>query len=408
LQVILLLGIITQTGNGGAIRVWFAQDSLGLRLVEFINGAVSSIDYCCYNSSRDDVIPALINAYQRGVRVRVITDDSRLNDVWVARLRAAGIAVWSDSGFSGSDYMHNKFVVRDLADEDSTNDRLWTGSYNPNQDELNADFALEIDHSGLARAYRAEFNQMWGSAAGMPVPDSARFHSRKRDMLVTHRFLINGFPVEVYFAPQDRLVDSITAQASRARQEILFTIFSFTYQSLGQALIERWGEGVRVAGVIDKSGANSPFSQYPVLREQNIPVLIDSVPFGTGVLHEKLMVIDYRTVIAGSANWSNNANFNNDENILLIFNPELAKRFYPEIICRYGEAGGVYPPGIEELPAQMVFSSPTRFSRSFRSEPGAMVFDAAGRMVNSGMLNGPGVYFVSENPGKTYRLVLIR
>jgi phosphatidylserine/phosphatidylglycerophosphate/cardiolipin synthase-like enzyme len=214
--------------------------------------------------------------------------------------------------------------------------------------------------------------------------------------------------VEVYFAPQDRVVDSVTAQARRANREILFAIFSFTYPALGEALI--WGaqQGFRVAGVIDKSGANDPASQYPRLRNQSIPILIDSVPFGNGVLHEKIMVIDCRTVIAGSANWSNNANFNNDENILIIYHPEVAKRFYPELIERYVEAGGTYPPGIAEQSVEIEPVPRVRYSRFFRPEPDEQVYDAAGRKIVSGILNETGIYFVRDIQGKNCRLVLVR
>lgn len=377
-------------------------------MVDFINGAVSSIDYCCYNSSRSDVVQALIAARNRGVQVRVITDDSRLDDDWVASLRSNGIPVWSDSGFPGAGYyMHNKFVVRDLGDNDSTNDRLWTGSYNPNQNELNADFALEISHTGLARAYLAEFNQMWGSTGGQPERDSARFHSRKQDVLATHQFIIDGYPVNIFFAPQDRVVDSITSLVNRARKDVIFTIFSFTYSALAQTLVERWNQGVKIAGTIDKSGANDPASQYPFLKNQGIPILVDSVPFGNGVLHEKMMLIDYHTAIVGSANWSNNANFNNDENLLVITNPDWAKLFYPELVARYVEAGGTVPPGIEEIQIQQVPVRRIQLRNSFQPMPGETVYDVTGRKKPSGAQLGSGIFLLFSD-FNNYRVVLAR
>ncbi|MCX7732121.1 MAG: phospholipase D-like domain-containing protein [candidate division WOR-3 bacterium] len=400
--------LVSQVGRGEIRAVYFAADSLGRRLVDFLDGATASVDYCFYNSSRSDVVEALIRAHDRGVRVRVITDNSRMDDEWVARLRNADIPVWSDAGFPGETYyMHNKFAVRDLADDDSLNDLLWTGSYNPNQDELNADFAIEIAHSGIARAYLDEFNQMWGSSGGLPVRDSARFHSRKQDVLTVHRFLIEDCPVYVYFAPQDRVVDSITAWLRQARQEIFFVIFSFTYQPLGTVMIERRQNGITVLGVIDKSGANDPASQYPVLKSSGIPVLIDSVPFGSKVLHEKIVVLDRSKVIAGSANWSNNANFNNDENVLFIFSSNVAKRFYPELVARYRESGGSLPPGIREGDKERPVIRFRRARSRFRSALGDVIYDSAGRRIAPGGIMTSGLYFQLAPDSGSFRLVFL-
>ncbi len=390
-----------------SITVWFAQDSLAKRLVDFFQGATVSIDYCCYNSSRSDVVDALIDVSNRGVRVRVITDDSRLDDHWVRQLRSAGIMVWSDSGFAGSSYyMHNKFAIRDLADNDSTNDLVWVASYNPTQGELNADCALMILHTDLANAYLREFNQMWGGEGMLPVRENARFHNRKTDVLSAHRFTFAGYPIYVFFAPQDRVVDTITALVNRAEKEVFFAIYSFTYDPLGEAMVGRWNNGVMIAGVIDKAGANDPASEYPLLRSAHIPILIDSVPFGSRILHEKIMVIDRTIAVTGSANWSNNANYNNDENTLIIYHPGVVKQFYTETLNRYLEAGGDYPPGIAEEAEE----NPVYFARegSFFFKMGGLIFDSSGRKVRRGDRVRAGVFFQFDADGRRSRLVVVR
>lgn len=376
------------------IKVWFTQDSIGLHLVDFFDHATASIDYCCYNSTRTDVTQALINAHNRGVQVKVITDDSRLSNNWVTRLRTVGITVWSDSIATGrSSYMHNKFALRDCADEDPSNDLLWVASYNPNQNELYADCALEIPSSALCAAYQEEFNQMWGSAGPNPVPESARFHSAKQDRLTTHYFVINGHPAYLYFSPQNQVVDTIAAFASRAESEILFAINSFTYDPLGDTMIALWNRGVTVAGTIDKAGANDPASEYPRLRSWHIPILVDSIPFGNGILHEKIMLIDSNWCVTGSANWSLNANTHNDENILILSDPVVARRFHEEILTRYLEANGTYPPGIFELPplraVQKTLSNPAHLNLLSQTK----IYDALGRKVSNRKKLPSGVYF---------------
>lgn len=383
-------------------QVWFAQDSLALRLIDFFGKARYSLDYCVYNSSRPDVVEALIEARDRGARVRVITDDTRLNNDWVRTLRAAGIPVWTDSiGPGTANYMHNKFAVRDFGGADTADDRVWSASYNPNIGDLRADFAIELPHTGIARAYTAEFQQMWGDTGLVPNPERARFHRGKSDVLDTHRFELDGWPVEVYFGPQDRPVDTIAARARDAQQQILFAIFSYTHTGLGDAMIERWGAGVWVGGVIDRSGLNQQGAQYPRLVEAGIPVFEDSVAFGEKILHEKLMVIDSLVTVAGSVNWSGNGNERNDEALLVLHHPGLAQKLLAELHQRYWEATN---PGVAEErgPGRPVPAGTTivRGSLSLPESPAGAryaLFDHTGRRV---LAPGPGANDVSRlSPG---------
>lgn len=385
-----------------SVRIWFAEDSIADRLVEFFGSAEHSLDYCCYNSSRPDVVQALLDCNDRGVRIRVVTDDLRLDDAWVSDLRQEGIAVWSDSvGPNPSNYMHNKFAVRDLSDSDSTNDRLWVASYNPNAGELRADCALEIPHTGICRAYRTEFEQMWGGAGTRPAPESARFHTAKTDRLASHHFELGPIRVEVYFGPQDRVVDTVAARARRTSEHLMFGVLSFTHDGLGDAMVELRQRGTWVGGVIDRSGVLGQGSEFEKLVQAGIPVYPDSVRFGEGILHEKLMVIDSILTIAGSANWSNSANEWSDENLIVLSDRRIAARFLAELHKRFVEA----TPGVEEgrQPAARSprLSATVRLSAHVASP---RLLDACGRSV-AGPGLAPGVHFL--RPGSA-SLVLVR
>jgi phosphatidylserine/phosphatidylglycerophosphate/cardiolipin synthase-like enzyme len=47
-------------------------------------------------------------------------------------------------------------------------------------------------------------------------------------------------------------------------------------------------------------------------------------------MHHKVLVIDHRWVVLGSYNFSASAEQNNDENVLILENPEIADRFLQE------------------------------------------------------------------------------
>jgi len=56
-------------------------------------------------------------------------------------------------------------------------------------------------------------------------------------------------------------------------------------------------------------------------------VLLDGNPY---VMHHKVFILDGRTVLFGSFNFSNNADKDNDENILFVDDPALAQAFEAE------------------------------------------------------------------------------
>ena len=354
------------------------------------------------------MVQALTAAHNRGVSIRVITDNTRMDDAWVAQLRGSGIVVRSDSiSSNSSNYMHNKFVIRDLADDDSTNDWLWIASYNPNEGELNADCAMGIPGTSLAQAYRAEFEQMWGGSGPQPNPAQARFHTGRVDVLPSHRFTVNGSPAWLYFAPQDRVVDTITSFAARAERELAFAVNSFTYDDLGDEMLALWNQSERVFGTFDRANVGDSVSEYYRLRRAGVRVLIDSVPYGSKTLHEKIMVIDSAFTVTGSANRSNNANYSNDENTLILSDAAVANRFHAEVVTRYIEAGGTYAPALTELPLRPLRRSltPLPSPGSGALPPSIEVFDAVGRRTQPYRL-GTGVYF-AWMPGRAHGAALI-
>ncbi|MGV2435471.1 MAG UNVERIFIED_CONTAM: hypothetical protein LVT10_11815 [Anaerolineae bacterium] len=57
----------------------------------------------------------------------------------------------------------------------------------------------------------------------------------------------------VLFASEDPVVENILAQVNAAQRNIRFLSFSFTYDEVGQAMLQRVGEGVTVEGVFEKT-----------------------------------------------------------------------------------------------------------------------------------------------------------
>ena len=112
-----------------------------------------------------------------------------------------------------------------------------------------------------------------------------------------------------------------------AQSSIRFLAFSFTDQPLAQAMIDRAGTGVDVAGVFEKVGSETESSQLRTLYCAKLPARQDGNP---KFLHDKVIVVDNRYVITGSFNFSANATESNDENVIIIDNPEIASLYMQE------------------------------------------------------------------------------
>ena len=81
-------------------------------LVETLNCVQETLNVCVFTISHYELASVLIRAHQRGVIVRVLTDNEQMSSSGsqIERLRRAGIQVRNDNT---SYFMHHKFVVID-------------------------------------------------------------------------------------------------------------------------------------------------------------------------------------------------------------------------------------------------------------------------------------------------------
>ncbi|MCC7353518.1 MAG: hypothetical protein IT330_07140 [Anaerolineae bacterium] len=285
------------------------RGGLDERLVEFLKRAQQSIDVAIYDLDLSNVADTLIAAKNQGVTVRIVTDTDNLKTQAIVRLQRAGITVIDDKREA---IMHNKFAVVDgLA--------VWTGSWNFTENDTYRynNNAIEIDSPELARNYRTKFEQMFRDKEFGPGRPTTR----------TTRFTIGGITVENYFSPEDKIASRIATRLSQAQQSIYFMAFSFTDDDIGQVVLDRARAGVTVQGVFETTGSETRFSEYTAMRGAKLDVRQDGNPF---LMHHKVFIVDGRTVIFGSYNFSRNADEDNDENLLIVDDPALAEQFLTE------------------------------------------------------------------------------
>jgi hypothetical protein len=131
--------------------------------------------------------------------------------------------------------------------------------------------------------------------------------------------------VKVYFSPDGGATNAVVQEINAAQQHILVQAYGFTSAPIAQALVEARKRGVEVKVVLDKSNETAKYTGATFLQNAGIPVLIDAKH---AIAHNKVMVIDGKTVITGSFNFTKAAEGKNAENLLILQeNPELVRLY---------------------------------------------------------------------------------
>jgi phosphatidylserine/phosphatidylglycerophosphate/cardiolipin synthase-like enzyme len=290
---------------------WKEEGGPDMALVAAIDLARISVDVAAYSLDLYSVRSALIDAHQRGVKVRVVMETDNMLEPAPLALQSAGIPIVGDEH---EGLMHDKFVIIDRAE-------VWMGSMNftaagAYEDNNNL---VRIFSTKVAEDYTVEFEEMFkenffgpDAVAHTPYPKVA----------------VAGETLEVYFSPDDHVAQRIVQLLRGAEHSIYFMAFSFTANDYGDIMRQKAKAGLTVSGVMEESQVKSnDGTEYKPLKEAGLPVYLDG---NAGQMHHKVIIIDEKIVITGSYNFSASAERTNDENVVIFFDPRIAALYTAE------------------------------------------------------------------------------
>lgn len=272
---------------------------------------------------------------------------------------------WVDDtsdGSKGSGLMHHKFTIID-------GKTVLLGSANYTLSDMHGDFdnpgtqgnsnnLVKISNKAVAELFTQEFNLMWGDGPGWK-PDGL-FGVKKPHRTVQY-VVVGDAQVRVKFSPDSKQVNwtqtsngVIGTAISGAKKTIDTATFVFAEPTLGNLLDKEHERGIQVRTLIDPGFAYRNYSValdmwgyvtaqdciFGNSRPWATPIKtagIPSLPHGD-LLHHKFGVIDQNTVVTGSHNWSNAANYTNDETLIAILNPIVAAHFQREFDRLFDDA----------------------------------------------------------------------
>lgn len=288
-------------------------------LAAAMDSARQSIDVAVYHLNLWSIRDALISAHRRGVKVRVVTESDNILGPEIDEIERAGIAVIGDRRET---LMHDKFVVIDRQE-------VWTGSMNLTVGSAYDDNnnLIRLRSAPVALEFTRQFDEMF-------VED--RFGPLSIGGAADSRLPIGATVAEVLFAPEDRVAARLIDLIRGATSSIDFLAYTFTADGLGDAMLERVAAGVRLRGVFEGDMADALGSEYPRLRQAGVDVRVDG---HRGLMHHKVLVIDGRTVVTGSYNFTRSAEEGNDEAVVILIDPDVARAFQQEFERMYAAAG---------------------------------------------------------------------
>ncbi len=279
-------------------------------IVEQINSAQCSIDFAIYGYSKIPALEnALLNAQKRGVKVRFVYDsDENKANIYPDTIYLSKLLTNNNTDYAPA-IMHDKFFIFD-------NKTVLTGSANISNTDMsgfNSNVVILANSEKMANFYSQEFEQMYGGC----------FHKTKTK-IKNKEFELAGGDIEIYFSPKDKGISAVIPLIDNSQKYVYIPAFLITRKDLAQSLIDAHKRGVSVKVILDATNTHTSSSKMKLLRQSGIQVKTENF---AGKLHSKSVIIDDLYTIIGSMNFSRSGEIANDENLLIIKNPEIAQ-FY--------------------------------------------------------------------------------
>lgn len=280
-------------------------------LATAIDQAQVSVDIAIYDLNLWSITNAAIKAHQRGITVRLVFESDNLDEPQIQSIKDAGIQILGDRR---EGLMHNKFTIIDRME-------VWTGSmnYTTNDAYHNDNNLIRISSQRLALDYTKEFEEMFlDDMFGPDVVKNTPYPSVQ----------VDNTQIEVLFSPDDGTAIRLLELIRDAQKSINFLAYSFTSDSLAEAILSRARMGVIVSGIFEESQVKlNNGSEYKRIQSAGLNVRLDGNPRN---MHDKVLIIDEQIVVTGSYNFSRSAEESNDENTLIIHNADIAAQYLAE------------------------------------------------------------------------------
>lgn len=118
-----------------------------------------------------------------------------------------------------------------------------------------------------------------------------------------------------FFSPGGGCTSAVTSEIASAQHSIQLQGFTFTSPQIATALIDAHRRGVQVQLLLDAGATGDYRTQAQELLRAGVPISVDAKH---AAAHSKVILIDARTLITGSFDFTPAAETDNVENVLIL------------------------------------------------------------------------------------------
>lgn len=318
----------TNSNAKADIQVYFGpkaaddHDGVLFNLLRFFDTAKTSIYGSAHEINLVVVAQKLAEKADAGVDVRVVVESKWLTlpkeRAALEVLKKSKVRLIPDTKKSG--LMHNKFFIVDKT-------RVWTGSTNLTENCLlfNYNNGIWIEDKKVSENFLTEYFEEQSGHFG------AKRSERNNTPYPT--VAIGSTKISTYFSPEDDPMLAVIELIARAKKSIDMMCFVFTSEDVSEAILAAQKRGVKIRVLLDNgfsSVGTTKRWKYVPFKEMKAAGIACKYDNEDAKLHHKVIVVDGQEVMTGSFNISNNAARSNDENMLIIANPEVAAKYDKE------------------------------------------------------------------------------
>jgi phosphatidylserine/phosphatidylglycerophosphate/cardiolipin synthase-like enzyme len=285
------------------------------KIPKLLREAKKSIDIAMYDLSSESVIEEIINAHNKGVRIRIIIERGRhLIDIRKnlpgkdlrQRMWESGISM----RLSKNDHIsfHHKNMIID-------GETVYVGSMNLNKNSMDTERFREnyllIKDPTTVKQFSDHFESL------------LRYEPVSNDLHKSN----NGMGIDTYFAPSKHFAAKIIGLVNNAKTHVDMSVNVLTHPPLVDAMIAAHKRGVRVRITLSfyKSWVKYDVQVKAVdkLRKAGLDVRLDRGKEN----HNKILIIDESIVQTGSPGYNSLPLVRRYETATVVYSKTIAKQF---------------------------------------------------------------------------------
>lgn len=285
------------------------QDDLQRVLIKTINQAHESIDLIIFSLTDPDVIQALHGRLKAGCRLRLLIDAQARVPEELGGARGGELKILR---YPSKGLMHIKLLA-----VDGKNVLLGSANYTFESLKVHHNLMIGVRDSHLASHVEELLTSL--AYGQTKVNSMGNVLSGERFEMWTD---LTG----------EEAVSRIEGAIDRATRSVRIALFTWTREDLAEALIRAYQRGVEVEIFLDRQQSRRTNRKVvDQLMAAGIPVRMSR----GRLLHHKLMVVDDRLLITGSANWTEAACSKNEEILFVLHDLKKSQRDFFHRLWKY-------------------------------------------------------------------------